>query len=142
MTSRGTSSGLVAMCTTTYDVHRGARPGVGLAGPGIFEHMSERPPEDQTTTDATSAGETLGAPTPEPGAVRDPESWVTGDEPMTGPQRSYLDNLARQAGEELPADLTKAQASEHIDRLQQKVDGAGEVADATPGATGGDPDQR
>ena len=40
---------------------------------------------------------------------------------MTGPQRSYLDNLARQAGEELSADLTKAEASEHIDRLQQKV---------------------
>ena len=37
---------------------------------------------------------------------------------MTGPQRSYLDTLAREAGETLPADLTKAQASEHIDRLQ------------------------
>ena len=37
---------------------------------------------------------------------------------MTGPQRSYLDTLAREAGEELPGDLTKAQASEHIDRLQ------------------------
>jgi hypothetical protein len=75
----------------------------------MSEHNASR---DRTTTD------TLGSPTPEQGAVRDPEEWVTGDEPMTGPQRSYLDNLARQAGEELPADLTKAQASEHIDRLQ------------------------
>ena len=52
-------------------------------------------------------------------AEKDPADWVTGDEPMTGPQRSYLDNLARQAGEELPSDLTKAEASEHIERLQQ-----------------------
>jgi hypothetical protein len=66
-------------------------------------------------------GETLGSATPERGAERDPSEWVTGDEPMTGPQRSYLDNLARQAGEELPADLDKAEASEHIDRLQEQT---------------------
>lgn len=41
---------------------------------------------------------------------------------MTGAQRSYLDTLAREAGEELPGDLTKAQASEHIDRLQGATD--------------------
>lgn len=39
---------------------------------------------------------------------------------MTEAQRSYLDTLARQAGEELPADLTKAEASEHIDRLREQ----------------------
>ena len=38
---------------------------------------------------------------------------------MTGAQRSYLDTLAREAGETLQADLTKAEASEHIDRLQE-----------------------
>jgi hypothetical protein len=67
---------------------------------------------------------TLGSPTPESGSGlnRDPEEWVTGDEPMTSAQRSYLDTLAREAGEELPADLTKAQASEHIDRLQHNSD--------------------
>jgi hypothetical protein len=57
-------------------------------------------------------------------AQRDPskptEEWVTGDEPMTGPQRSYLATLAREAGEEVPDDLTKAQASELIERLQRK----------------------
>ncbi|WP_338079121.1 DUF3072 domain-containing protein [Corynebacterium massiliense] len=47
-------------------------------------------------------------------------NWVSGDEPMTEAQKSYLDSLAKEAGEELPADLTKAQASEHIDRLQGK----------------------
>lgn len=76
--------------------------------------MSEQRASESETT------ETLGSPVPKQGATRDPEEWVTGDEPMTGPQRSYLDNLARQAGEEIPADLTKAEASEHIDRLQQK----------------------
>jgi hypothetical protein len=75
--------------------------------------------EQQTSRDRTES-DILGSPTPQSGAVRDPEEWVTGDEPMTGPQRSYLDNLARQAGEELPADLTKAEASEHIDRLQDE----------------------
>lgn len=76
----------------------------------------------------TSEPETLGAPRPEgdnSSAAKDPEDWVTGDEPMTGPQKSYLDTLAREAGEELPATLTKAEASEHIDRLQ-KVTGRGQ----------------
>jgi Protein of unknown function (DUF3072) len=65
--------------------------------------------------------EMLGAPQPQDGAVKDPEDWVTGDEPMTDSQKSYLDTLAREAGEEIPATITKAEASEHIDRLQQKT---------------------
>ena len=52
-------------------------------------------------------------------AEKDPADWTTGDEPMTGPQRSYLHTLAREANEEVPDELTKAQASELIDRLQQ-----------------------
>ncbi|GAA0957921.1 hypothetical protein FFA01_20690 [Frigoribacterium faeni] len=69
------------------------------------------------------SGETLGGERPDASntASKDPEEWVTGDEPITGPQKSYLDTLAREAGEELPADMTKAEASEHIDRLQQKT---------------------
>ena len=27
--------------------------------------------------------------------VKDPQEWTTGDEPMTGPQKSYLNTLAR-----------------------------------------------
>ncbi|RJK97021.1 DUF3072 domain-containing protein [Vallicoccus soli] len=54
------------------------------------------------------------------GAEKDPKDWTTGDEPMTGPQKSYLETLAREAGEEAPDDLTKAEASEQIDRLQQE----------------------
>ena len=52
---------------------------------------------------------------------KDRSDWVTGDEPMTGPQRSYLNTLAQEAGEQVPDDLTKAQASELIDRLQQQT---------------------
>ena len=49
------------------------------------------------------------------------EDWVTGDEPMTGPQESYLQTLAQEAGEEVPEGLTKAQASERIEALQDKT---------------------
>lgn len=74
-------------------------------------------------TEQAPSGETLGGPHPDPSndASKDPEQWVTGDEPITGPQRSYLDTLAREAGEEISADLTKAEASEEIDRLQKKT---------------------
>ncbi|MFS8104584.1 DUF3072 domain-containing protein [Lentzea alba] len=52
---------------------------------------------------------------------KDPEDWTTGDEPMTGPQESYLHTLAQEAGEEVPGELTKVEASQLIDRLQQKT---------------------
>lgn len=81
--------------------------------------MTEREPEDTTSGPAQ---ETLGGSgTPDPALQKDPEDWVSGDDPMTASQRSYLDTLARQAGEELPADLNKAQASEHIDRLRSQL---------------------
>jgi hypothetical protein len=54
-------------------------------------------------------------------AAKDPEDWVTGDEPMTGPQQSYLETLSREAGEELDGDMTKAEASEKIEELQGKT---------------------
>lgn len=49
---------------------------------------------------------------------KDPEDWTTGDEPMTAPQESYLRTLAREAGQDVPENLSKAQASELIDELQ------------------------
>lgn len=52
-------------------------------------------------------------------AEKDTSEWVTGDEPMTGPQRSYLHTLAQEAGQEVPEDLTKAAASDMIDELQK-----------------------
>ena len=54
--------------------------------------------------------------------AKDPDQWVTGDEPMTGPQASYLSTLAQEAGEAPPEeDLTKAEASKRIDELQERT---------------------
>ncbi len=53
--------------------------------------------------------------------VKDPDEWTTGDEPMTGAQRSYLKTLSDEAGEELNENLTKAEASKRINELQQKT---------------------
>ena len=64
--------------------------------------MSEQPTADQTL-------------------AKDPSDWVTGDEPVTGPQQSYLSTLAQQAGEEVPEELTKAEASMKIDELQDET---------------------
>ena len=54
-------------------------------------------------------------------AIKDPEEWTTGDEPMTGAQDSYLHTLAREAGEKVDEDLTKAEASKRIEELQEKT---------------------
>jgi hypothetical protein len=61
----------------------------------------------------------------ENGAIKDPAEWTTGEEPMTGAQESYVDTLARKAGEEVPDDMTKAEASMKIDELREKT-GVGE----------------
>ena len=52
---------------------------------------------------------------------KDPSDWVTGDEPMTGAQKSYLNTLAEQANEEVDDSLNKADASKKIDELQEKT---------------------
>jgi hypothetical protein len=60
---------------------------------------------------------------PDPGSntIKDPADWTTGDEPATGAQRSYLQTLAEEAHEDVPADLSKADASVKIDELQEKT---------------------
>jgi hypothetical protein len=58
-------------------------------------------------------------------AVKDPEDWTTGDEPMTGAQASYLQTLSEEAGEAFDPALSKAEASRRIDELQGKT-GRGE----------------
>ncbi len=57
----------------------------------------------------------------DPTAEKDPSDWVTGDEPATGAQQSYLHTLARQAGEDVPEELTKAEASQKIDELKEET---------------------
>jgi Protein of unknown function (DUF3072) len=55
-------------------------------------------------------------------AEKDPDDWTTGDEPMTGPQQSYLSTLSQEAGVDAPPDdLTKADASKRIDELQERT---------------------
>jgi hypothetical protein len=53
--------------------------------------------------------------------VKDPDNWKTGEEPMTGPQESYLHTLAQEAGESVDDGLTKAGASKRIEELQEKT---------------------
>jgi hypothetical protein len=59
---------------------------------------------------------------PEGELVRDPNDWKTGGEPITEAQKSYLQTLATEAGVEVHDidALTKAEAAEKIDELQEK----------------------
>ena len=54
---------------------------------------------------------------------RDPHDWKTGDEPMTAAQRSYLETLTREAGEDFNAEITftKAEAALRIEELQRQT---------------------
>jgi hypothetical protein len=58
---------------------------------------------------------------PNSNQVKAPEDWKTGDESMTGAQKSYLETLAEEAGEEVDDTLSKAAASKKIDELQHKT---------------------
>jgi hypothetical protein len=53
--------------------------------------------------------------------IKDPDDWTTGDEPMTGAQKSYLKTLSEEAHEPFDENLTKAEASKRIEELQQKT---------------------
>jgi Protein of unknown function (DUF3072) len=53
--------------------------------------------------------------------AKDPQDWVSGGDPETPSQRSYIETLAEQAGQDPPEDLTKAEASETIDRLRKEA---------------------
>ena len=64
----------------------------------------------------------------ESNTIKDPENWTTGDEPMTGAQRSYLSTLSEEAKEEFDENLTKAEASIRIEELQKKT-GRGQNSD-------------
>lgn len=70
------------------------------------------------STDETQATNELGDNT-----QKDPDEWKTGDEPMTGAQRSYLQTLSDQADEAFDESesLTKAEASKRIDALRQRL---------------------
>lgn len=72
--------------------------------------MVDKDIAESTTTEGASS------------AVKDTSDWVTGDEPATGPQESYLSTLAQQADEEVDVDnLTKAEASDKINALKEET---------------------
>lgn len=62
-------------------------------------------------------------PESEPAAEKDPRDWVSGDDPMTAAQASYLKTLSQEARdfEAFDETLTKAEASRRIDTLRAKL---------------------
>jgi len=91
----------------------------------------------ETETDAPqeTIGGTIGG-TEGDTTRKDPEDWVTGDEPMTGAQRSYLKTLSEEAHVDFDDTLTKAEASRRIDELQQQTGrGKGAGGSATSGTS-------
>lgn len=60
-------------------------------------------------------------PNPPTNTEKEPDEWVSGDDPMTGAQASYLKTLSEEAGDPDAYDenLTKAEASKRIDALKQ-----------------------
>ena len=57
----------------------------------------------------------------ESNTIKNPEDWTTGDEKMTGAQRSYLKTLSEEAKVPFTDELTKAEASKRIDELQHQT---------------------
>ena len=75
--------------------------------------------EQNATTNQEAESQHHNIPGDNP--VKNPDEWTTGNEPMTGAQKSYLKTLSDEAGEELNETLTKAEASKRIEDLQQKT---------------------
>jgi Protein of unknown function (DUF3072) len=72
-------------------------------GPSTLDQNQQQPQDDSNT-------------------VKNPDEWKTGDEPMTGAQRSYLKTLSDEANVPFDEKLTKAEASKRIDELKQRSD--------------------
>jgi hypothetical protein len=62
-------------------------------------------------------------PNPPSNTEKDPDDWVSGGDPMTGAQASYLKTLSEQADDpgEFDTSLSKAEASKRIDALKEKA---------------------
>jgi hypothetical protein len=65
-------------------------------------------------------------PAPNSNTEKEPDNWVSGDDPMTGAQASYLKTLSEELHEPdtFEPNLTKAEASKRIDALKSKRDSA------------------
>ena len=75
-------------------------------------------PDQQNTQQATQQATQQD----DSNTVKNPDEWKTGDEPMTGAQRSYLKTLSDEANVPFDENLTKAEASKRIDELKQRSD--------------------
>lgn len=66
-------------------------------------------------------------PDPPTNTEKDPDDWVSGDDPMTGAQASYLKTLSEEVDEPaaFAADLSKAEASRRIDDLKSRLRAGG-----------------
>lgn len=64
-----------------------------------------------------------GDPADDSNRIKDPDTWTTGGEPMTGAQASYLKTLSEEAKQPdaFDPDLDKAEASKRIDALRDKT---------------------
>lgn len=71
---------------------------------------------------ARAQGGSKANPTMQSNTKKEPDDWVSGDDPMTGAQASYLKTLSEECGEpdSFQPDLTKAEASKRIDALKAK----------------------
>jgi uncharacterized damage-inducible protein DinB len=98
-------------------------------GRGASGRRGADAPQPAHTGDAATTGN----------LTKDPEEWKTADEPMTAAQHSYLQTLCDEAGEPMDERLTKAQAAQRIDALQQKT---GRGVDAHRAAQSRQPHQR
>ena len=57
--------------------------------------------------------------------IKNPDTWVSGEDPMTGAQASYLHTLSEEAHVPLPeGDISKAEASKRISELKSDVTGS------------------
>jgi len=84
-----------------------------MAGAKVQKHASDLHHADNPKANAD----------PNSNQIKDPDDWVTGDEPMTGAQASYLKTLSEQAHkpEAFEPELDKAEASKRIDQLKHET---------------------
>lgn len=66
-------------------------------------------------------------PDPPTNTQKNPDDWVSGDDPMTGAQASYLQTLSEevQQPEAFESGLSKSEASKRIDDLKGRLGAPG-----------------
>jgi hypothetical protein len=73
-------------------------------------------------TDNPKKGDVVGGHDPKASNLeKDPDDWVSGGDPMTGAQASYLKTLCEEAHQAFDPELSKAEASKRIDELRAET---------------------